>query len=141
MKRLISILTSLLLVLSLWGCGSAGDHVETEPTASQGLQIGYARESIMPDGQVNMSGSGNQEHRISTGYLDILYATCLALSENGNTVLLFSTDTLTAKNNWTIVARQLISGATGVPSDNIHIGGTHTHSGPAVGGSEPLVLE
>lgn len=144
MKKFLCLCLSLLMVLSMVACGgsgSAGENGNATAPKAEGLQIGYARESIMPEGQVNMSGSGNQAHRISTGFLDILYATCLAISENGNTILLYSTDTLTAKSGWTRQARLLISGATGVPQENIHIGGTHTHSGPAVGGNEPLVLE
>jgi len=142
MKKILCLCLSLIMVLSMVACGGSGDAGENGSTTApkaEGLQIGYARESIMPEGQVNISGSGNQEHRVSTGYLDILYATCLAISENGNTILLYSTDTLTAKNSWTATARQLISTATGVPQNNIHIGATHTHSGPAVGGNEPLV--
>ena len=139
MKKFIACFLAIIMTLALCAC-STGGAAETEP-AVQGLQIGYARESILPNGQVNMSGYGNQEHRISTGYLDIIAATCLAASENGNTVLLFSTDTLTAKDNWTAEARALITEATGVPGENIQIGGTHTHSSPAVGGAEKYTLE
>jgi hypothetical protein len=35
----------------------------------------------------------------------------------------------------------LITEATGVPGENIQIGGTHTHSSPAVGGNEELTLQ
>ncbi len=139
MKKFLACFLAIIMTLALCAC-STGGAAETEP-AVQGLQIGYARESILPSGQVNMSGYGNQAHRISTGYLDIIAATCLAASENGNTVLLFSTDTLTAKDNWTAEARALITEATGVPGENIQIGGTHTHSSPAVGGSEALTLQ
>ena len=141
MKKLISILLMLAVVLGLCACGSTGGETATTEPAYQGLQMGYARELIMPVNQVNMSGSGNQEHRVSTGFLDYLYATCIAVTEGENTVLLFSTDTLTAKSGWTGEARRQISTATGIPQENIQIGGTHTHSGPAVGGNEPLVLE
>lgn len=141
MKKLLCALLTLAVVFSLCACGGNGGGEATEPTVPQGLQVGYARESIMPEGQVNISGSGNQAHRVSDSFLDILYATCIAISENGNTILLYSTDTLTAKTGWTATARQLISNATGVPQENIHIGATHTHSGPAVGGNEPLVQE
>ena len=141
MKKVIAILLMLAIVLGLCACGGSGEEAaQTEP-AYQGLQMGYARELIMPEKQVNISGSGNQEHRVSTGFLDYLYATCIAITEGENTILLFSTDTLTAKSSWTGEARRQISGATGVPEANIQIGGTHTHSGPAVGGNEPLVLE
>lgn len=141
MKKVIVLLLVSVLVLSLCACGNTGNAGETTQPQAQGLQVGYARESILPDGQVNMSGSGNQEHRISTGYLDILYATCTAFTEGDTTVLLYSTDTLTAKWGWTNEARQLISQATGVPETHIQIGATHSHSGPAVGGNEPLVMQ
>ena len=113
MKKIIAILLTVCIVLSLCACGGNGGAEETTAAAPQGLQVGYARESIMPDGQVNMSGSGNQEHRISTGYLDILYATCTAFRDGDTTVLLYSTDTLTAKWGWTNEARQMISRETG----------------------------
>lgn len=140
MKRFICVILLLAITLGLCACGGTGNTGE-ETTPAEGLKIGYARESILPEGPVNMSGGGNQAHRLSTGYLDILYATCLAITENGTTILLYSTDTLTAKGKWTTEARKLISEATGVPEANIQIGGTHTHSGPAVGGTEAPVLQ
>jgi hypothetical protein len=63
------------------------------------------------------------------------------LSQNGNTILLFSTDTQCANDIWTNNARTLISEATGVPVTNIQIGATHTHSGPVIGGTRPLILQ
>ena len=140
MKKLIAYLLTFVIVLGLCACtGSAGGAEETQ--APQGLQIGYARESLLPNGNVNMSGYGNQQHRVSTGYLDIIAATCIAASDGKTTVLLFSTDTLNAKTNWTAEARNLISQATGVPGNNIQVGATHTHSSGAVGGSEELTLQ
>ena len=140
MKRILACLLTFVIVLGLCACSNSGSGETTQP-AVQGLQIGYARESLIPSGNVNMSGYGNQEHRISTGYLDIIAATCIAASENGNTVLLYSTDTLNSKSNWTAEARSLISEATGVPTANIQIGATHTHSSGAVGGNEELTLK
>ncbi len=141
MKRFFACFLAVVITLGLCACTTGGAE-DSEATASAaGLHVGYARESILPEGQVNMSGYGNQAHRISSGYLDILAATCIAASDGGNTVLLFSTDTLTAKDNWTAEARAMINQATGVPERNIQIGGTHTHSSPAVGGAEALSLE
>lgn len=140
MKKWLSLFLTLVMLLGLCACGESGNG-STEPAAPAGLQIGYARESIMPENSVNISGSGNQAHRLSIGYLDILYATCIAITEGDTTILLYSTDTLAARTPWTNEARTLISEATGVPEHNIQIGGTHTHSAPAVGGGEPAVLE
>ena len=141
MKKLLAVFLTFSIVLGLCACGGSGNENPEETKAAEGLQIGFAKESIMPDGQVNLAGSGNNAHRVSTGFTDILYATCLAASENGTTILLFSTDTLYAKMEWTSEARKLINKATGVPEANIQIGGTHTHSGPTVGGNLPLTLQ
>ncbi len=137
MKKLMAFVLSITIVLSLCACAGGGGE---ETNATEDLLIGFAKESMMPEGGINLSGSGNQAHRISTGFTDYVYATCLAITENGTTVLLYSTDTLSARENWTEEARELINEATGVPTTHIQIGGTHTHSGPAVGGGEPLVL-
>lgn len=141
MKKMISFVLSLTLALSLCACSGSENGTTGETQPSAGLQVGYARESIMPEGQVNISGAGNQQHRVSVGFLDYLYATCIAVSENGNTVLLYSVDTLSSNKVWTEEARKLIDETTGVPVTNIHIAATHTHSGPAVGGSLPLILQ
>lgn len=141
MKKLISAFLLAAMVLSLWACGGSGEGESTQPAAPKGLLMGYARESIMPEGAVNLSGSGDQAHRLSVGFMDILYATCIAITEGDTTILLYSTDTLAARENWTKEARTLICEATGVPENNIQIGATHTHSGPAVGGGEAPVQQ
>ena len=138
MKKLMVMALVLALTLSLWACGESGEA--TEPEAPKGLQMGYARESFMPDGQVNLAGSGNNAHRVSVGYMDILYATCIAISEGDDTILLFSTDALSVNKVWNEEIRQLISEDTGVPAYNIQIGATHTHSGPTIGGTLPLTV-
>lgn len=138
MKRILALLLALTMTLSLCACNGSG---EEKTPAVEGLQTGYARESIMPEEKVNMAGYGNQSSRLSTGYLDILYATCLAASENDTTVLLFSLDLLRTERNWTDEFRVMISKATGVPEANIMFSATHTHSAPAPGGSEPQVLK
>ena len=140
MKRFVTMLLTLALMRGLCACGG-GESGSQETQGAAALQMGYGRESIMPEGPVNISGAANAAHRESTGFLDILYASCVAISENGNTILLFSTDTLGAKSVWTQEARKLIFDATGVPEENIHIAGTHTHSGPAIGQNLPLVTQ
>lgn len=136
MKKCIAIILTIAIVLGLCACEGGG-----ETNTPEGLQIGYGRVDFMPDGQVNMLDGSNQASKISTGYLDVLYATCLAITENGTTVLLYSTDAQIADMSWTAEARKLIGDATGVPQANIQIGATHTHAGPAVGSNEPLVMD
>ena len=126
MKRFFAILLTLSIILGLCACG--GSTAENEQTAYAGFQVGYAREDIMPDEPIGLSGYGNPEVRRSTGYKDILYATCLAFSEGDQTVLHFSVDVISFPVTGPI--REAISAKTGVPTGNIMFSGTHTHSGP-----------
>ena len=129
MKKIASIILVLAMVLGLCACGGTGEG-SGDTAAVEGLQVGYAREKIMPETEVPLGGYGNGVNRISTGYLDYLYATCIAFSENGETVLLFTQDLLRSVQSWTNEARDLITGATGVPADHIQFSATHTHSSP-----------
>ena len=97
------------------------------------LRAGYARESITPNFEVNMRGYGNDAHRISTGVLDTLYATCLALQDGEDTILLYSTDLLCSEALWVVEAREMLNKAFRIPKQNIQFGATHVHTGPAVG--------
>ena len=58
MKKLISAFLLAAMVLSLWACGGSGEGSGTEPEAPKGLQMGYARESIMPEQPVIHAISG-----------------------------------------------------------------------------------
>ncbi len=126
MKRFFAIFLALTIVLGLCACGGSGAGEEGGATA--GFQVGYAREDIMPDGPIGLSGFANEATRLSTGYRDILYATCLAFSEGADTMLTFSVDVINMGVAATI--REAISEKTGVPAGNIMISGTHTHSAP-----------
>lgn len=95
------------------------------------LQAGYGRADITPDHPVHMQG-GNWRGRISTGILDRLYATCIALTTGDTTVLLYTTDLKLVTKNFSEVTRDEISAATGVPRDNIFLSATHTHSSVAI---------
>ena len=97
------------------------------------LQAGYARASITPGDGMNMRGYGNDAHRLSTGALDTLYATCIALRDGDTTILLYSTDLLCADADWTKQAREMLNAELGIPMENIQIGATHSHTAPAVG--------
>lgn len=104
---------------------------ETSSEAAGGLKVGYAKVDITPKDSVPLGGNGNAEVRYSKSVLDRLYATCIAMTEGDETVLLFSQDLLYGYDELTHV-RQRISEATGVPRDHIMVSGTHTHSGPSL---------
>lgn len=139
MKKLLSLTLAIVLVLGLCACGGSGSNGSKEDVA--GLQVGYNRQSILPTAPVNMAGYGNQGNRLSSGYLDIIYASCTAFRENDNTVLLFALDLLRPADNWTKEYREAINKATGVPMENIMFCASHTHSAPAPGGKESAVLQ
>ena len=140
MKKVLSLILVFALALGLCACTGSG-AAETTAPVSKDLQVGYARESITPGKGVNMRGYGNDAHRISTGFLDYIYATCIALKDGEDIVLLFSTDMLTADANWTAEIRARIKTELGVPEENIQVGATHSHTAPAVGTAHEAVKE
>ena len=126
MKKFISIILAVLMTLSLCACTGSGETAK-EPEAT--FRVGYAREDITPSDGVPLGGYGDTLKRISTGYLDYLFATCIAVTDaQDNTVLLFSQD-LIASTYYKEV-RSNVSQATGIAEDNIMLCATHTHSGP-----------
>ena len=129
MKKLISIILTLVIILGLCACGGEGGEQGGSNTAS-GLQVGYGREKIMPETSVPIGGYGNGTSRMSTGYQDYLYATCIAFKYGDDTVLLYNQDTIAVRKPATEIAREKITAVTGVPGEYIMITATHTHSGP-----------
>lgn len=130
MKKVISIILVLMMVLGLCACGEGGGN-----KASAGLQVGYSKGNITPTTLgIPMGGYGNAQHRLSTGYLDYTYATVIAVTdEAGETVLLITNDLIRMPGNWTKATRQAITQATGIPEDHIMLCATHTHASVDVG--------
>ena len=156
MKKTICLLLALLLFASLLSaCGNGGGTTEgegTKPVESQEtgdtktdpsetqpadtgdvFKVGYARENITPepDEQLPLGGYGNTDKRLSTGFLDFLYMTCIAFRDaEGNTLLWFTEDLMNANTDLTPKMKQHVSEITGVDTDHILATGTHTHSAP-----------
>ncbi len=141
MKKFLSLLIIFALILGLCACTGSGAGETTQPAAAQGLQVGFAKESITPGSGVNMRGYGNDAHRVSTGFLDYIYATCIALKDGDDIVLLYSTDLLTSDVAWTQEARETLNAQLGVPMENIQIGATHSHTAPAIGTAHAAIKE
>ena len=70
MKKMISLLLVMVLVLGLCACGTSQEE------SAAGLQVGYGREKIMPDAPVPLDGYGQNQLRVTDQVLDFLYATC-----------------------------------------------------------------
>ena len=129
MKKCITIILMLALLLGLCACGSEPAPATEGTIPSIGLTVGYGRELIMPKTDIMLGGYGDS-NRISTGFLDYLYCTCIAMSYGDETVLLFTQDLVRSYEPWVEKARVLITAATGIPADRIMICSTHTHSAP-----------
>ena len=98
------------------------------------FRAGFARTSITPTFSMPLAGYGNTYLRMSVGYLDPLYANCVAMTdENGATVLLFMLDLIGARSEYLNYVVNAVSEATGIPKENIFLQGSHTHSAPDMG--------
>ena len=122
MKRIVSLLLAIVLVLGLCACGESGNSEATT------LEVGYAKAKIMPDQAVPLGGYGKTERRLTTNFLDYLYATCIAFRWGDEIILWYTQDLISSK--WVSEARAAITNATGITGDRIMVCATHTHSGP-----------
>ncbi len=144
MKKIISGILAVLLLLGLCACGTAaGDPAAT--TAADGavtlkegqLLVGYGKVNITPNLALPLSGYGNTETRISEGFYDYLYATCFAVTDaQGNTAILFGIDMGGTGVNLYTKARQDISNKYDIPMESIIISASHTHSAPDMGNTK-----
>ena len=120
MKKTFIILLVIAMLLGLCACGGG----KTEEKA--GLQAGFGRVNITPQYPVPMAGYSG---RVSDGYRDYLYVTCIAVTDGAETVLMYTMDLLNANSgSMPEEFRIAINAATNVPMDHIFMGATHTHS-------------
>ena len=141
MKKWIAILLALTLSLSVCACGAAENGVQGAASTTEdqptGLMVGFAKENITPEETVPLSGSATRG--VSSGMLDYLFGTCVAISNGGEDIaLIFSLDIQNAYSptpGW----RNAISRATGVPESKIMLCFTHTHSAPNTGAEDAAI--
>ena len=149
MKKLLSLLLCLIMILSLCACSNSGSAEDTEaagsatePQAAEGeaepagLKVGFGREIVMPEEVqgVHLNGT-DTAGRVCNGFLDYLKVTCIALQdESGETSLVFTMDMLGITTVVTEEMRPMVAKATGVPEERIMLCATHSHSAPAMMG-------
>jgi len=93
------------------------------------IKVGYARAIITPDDPVPLAGYGNGKTRISEEVRDDLMITCIAFSDSdNNTVLMYTSDMISAAMPMCLEARKILNGKLGVPEDHIMLASTHSHS-------------
>ena len=134
MKKIVTMILVLAMALSLCACAGGG---EGDSAKVEGLQVGFGRENITPNDSVPLGGYGDTDKRMSTGYLDYLYATCVAVTDGKETVLFITQDLINSSQVKTV--RNEVSKATGIPDDHIMLSATHTHSGPDQGNDQPVI--
>ena len=137
MKRGISILLAIVMMVMLCACGSgdagtAGTAPATTGAAEEktAFMAGFARVDITPQEMgVSLRGFGDEKTRLSTDVISYIYSDCLALrDEEGNTALIISLDLCSCNSQQEI--REAVKSATGVPLDHIVTSCSHQHSTP-----------
>ena len=90
---------------------------------------GYARTDITPAYPVPLSGYGNELKRISTGVLNPLFFTAVALTDPaGQTMLLMTYDISQANQRFTDMLKDHAKETYGLGPEFVHLSGTHTHA-------------
>lgn len=137
MKKILALLLCAALALSvLAGCGSS----ETAGKKIEAFSVGYAKADITPTDSVPLRGYGDAMERFSEGFLEPMYATCVAFADtDGTKVLLISTDLTNSANEMTQKAREMIAEATGIPFSNIYFTASHSHSAPDYSQNVPSI--
>ena len=125
MKKAISIILMLTIILGLCACGGSGD---ADKPQTVGLEAGYGRENITPDWPVGMAGYSDSETRKTKNVLDYIYVTCVAFREGETTILVYTADMTALNQENQKKLREHVAQHTGLPDENIFMGATHTHS-------------
>ena len=122
MKKPLSSLLCILLLLSLTACQSGGSPSSTEGISGGSFRVGYGRVDITPyEESVPLAGYGNTSTRMSTGCADRLYSTCIAFTEGNQTVLLMTHDQIGCNETLVGQIKEGINAKTGIPKENILI--------------------
>lgn len=142
MKKILSFLLVATMLLSLCACGSSNAApTENTPVLGEGLNIGYGKADITPSGSVPLAGYGNANDRMSTSVVAKIFATCIAMTEGDETVLLFTQDMTKSVDYWTDAVRSKIETELGIPGNRVMICSTHTHTAPETYSNNPVILE
>ena len=137
MKRVLSLILTVIIALSLCACGGSNNE-EKKPA---GLQVGFGKVDITPNFSISLYGYGDYANRLSEGVVAKIYATCIAMSENDQTVLLYTLDLGACHNGLADTLRIKVSAETGIPKENLFFAATHTHSAPQAAVSNATGVE
>lgn len=103
---------------------------------TRALVAGYGETSITPELGIELTGFGFYLRRRAEEVFDDLKARALFLSSPSQSLLLISCDLIGLTVNFCDRVRNRLAVRHGIPTENILLAATHTHSGPA---TQPLV--
>ena len=97
---------------------------------AQGIHVGVAQVTISPPPGTPMAGY--YQTRLSTGVHDDLHAKAIVIASGTQRVALVACDLVGIPPAVVEEARKMIQSATSIPSGNIMISATHSHTGPLI---------
>ena len=100
----------------------------------QGLLAGFAKIDVTPDYPVGMAGYSDAEKRIHEMVVERVYATCIALTEGEETILVFTIDNCACEHHMAERIRAAVTEVTEIPGEKIFCSATHGHSCPGTWG-------
>ena len=126
MKKILSVLLVLIMVLSLCACGGA-------KVPEGQLLVGFGRVDLSPATYQNITlvgyGGNGTPPTPMTGILDRVYGTCIAVTDSsGTTALIYTLDTLFTLKSEVDQIRKVVTEKTGVPGENLVVSSIHTHA-------------
>ncbi len=97
------------------------------------MKAGFSEIDITPRIGVQLAGFGPYINRYSIGVRDVLKARAAAFDINGTQAIMVSCDLVGVSAEIAQSVKHLVSSQTGIPTSNIMVHCTHTHSGPNTG--------
>lgn len=134
MKKLIALTLAVLMLIGLCACAPDEDGTGSEDAAknlAEGqILAGYSKKDITPLENIPLGGYGNMSVRISEGFTDRLYATCMYLQDKeGNSLVIIGADVGNTAGRMRNI-RETLAGVIGLPLENVIIAASHTHACP-----------
>lgn len=129
MKKIFAMILVLVMAISLIACGTGSEAAKEDPYAGT-FRAGFGEALINPRESVPLAGYGRTSSRMSQNITEDLYLQCVALTdEEDNTVLLMAIDSTRVYDELQ-AGLAMVAEATGVPSENVLLNASHSHSAP-----------